>query len=233
MNTIVEEYRGERGGIRDAIKTLRSNIQFSAIDSEIRSIAVTSALPGEGKSTISCYLGISMAEEGKKTLLVECDCRKPKLRGNFKLRAQHNWGELLTDDSGQHKVEEYALPTRQEGLYLIDCIPNTPNSVEIFSSKRFEIFLNRAMAEFDVVICDTPPLGAFIDAALIAARTDGTLLVISERKVDAAKEQGVIDQLKKANARILGCVMNRVDEKEIDYHGYYSHYYSQNENPEK
>lgn len=204
--------------VSEAFKTLRTNIRFSSVDKEIRTLAITSAMPEEGKTTVAISLAAAMAEEGKKTLLVEADCRRPMVANRRSLRPATNWLELLYDDS--IPVMNAVEPTRQKNFYFLDSGRDMKRPVEILSSKKFRMLVEKLKQEFDIVIFDTPPVGVFIDAAILSEMMDGTLLVIRAGMVDAKKEQEVVAQLKKAKANILGVALNGVRSYSDDY-GYY------------
>jgi capsular exopolysaccharide synthesis family protein len=214
------EYTGAPPGVRNAIQTLRTNIRFSSIDNEIKTLAVTSTIPDEGKSTISLFLAFSMAESGKKTLLIDADCRKPTLGNKLGKRSKRSWVDLLYNDL---PVDQAISLTDQNDLYFLNAEPQLANPVEAIASYKFVELIEKLKKQYDVIIFDTPPLGTFIEAALLASKCDGTILVISSGKVDGPKVQEVMAQLKKVNAKILGAVLNKVNMPESDYYRNY-HY---------
>ncbi len=205
--------------IQNAIQTLRTNIQFAGIDHAYKSIAVTSAVPSEGKSTVALLLAVSMAEAGKRTLIVDCDCRRPMIGNRLNVRPQYTWLDILAKGMPLSAV---AVQTQQPNLFFLDAEPQLPHAVELIASNRFAQLMQDADAAFDVVIYDTPPLGSFIEAAVLASKVDGTLLVISTGKVNVSKEREVLEQLKKVSAHIIGAVLNGVKgNKNSDYYYYY------------
>lgn len=216
---IYDTYKNEPT-LQEAIRTLRTNIQFASVDKPIKTIALTSAAPAEGKTSIAIALGMSMAEAGKKTLLVEMDCRRPMLGNKLKIRPQYNWVNALYNDM---PLSEVAVPTIIRNLFFMDVEPQMTHLAEVISSKKFNLMLNKLSTEYEIIIFDTPPLGMFIEAAVLANRTDGTLLVIKTGKNDIKEELDVIAQLEKAKARVLGVVLNGVRYTPNKY-GYY-HYY--------
>jgi capsular exopolysaccharide synthesis family protein len=205
--------------LRDAVKTLRANIQFSSIDEEIKTLVVTSTQPQEGKTTLSIYLGIAMAEYGKKTLLVECDNRRPMIGTYLSKRGKVTIADVIANKgiTAQSAVEHSSI----QRLDYLDSIVMV-NPVEVLSSKKFWSIIEELKDEYDIIILDTPPLGSFIEAAVLAAKADGTLLVMRAGKVDVADAKKVVEQLEKAKARVLGVALNGVD---MSNESYYSDYY--------
>lgn len=220
MSNIVEQYRTSKSGLQDAIRRLRTNIQFSSVDKPVQSIVVTSVMPHEGKSSVSAYLAIAMAETGKKTLIIDCDCRRPMIASYFKQRPPYGLTEVI---AGEVLPEHAVSQTAQENLFFIDT-KTLANPVEVLGSKRFADVFAGLKQSFDMIILDTPPLCSFIEAALLAREADGTVLVIRPGATEIAAAKEAVAQLEKAEARLLGVALNGV--KESGTHYYYSRYYS-------
>lgn len=206
----------------EAYNVLRSNIQFCGFNKKIKSLVITSCVQGEGKTTTSFNLALSMTRIGLKVLLVDTDLRKPsitKLLGNNDSPGLSN---LILE---QINFEDGIYSTDVEGLSFIPAGDKPPNPVELLNSVNFDEFLLKAEDQFDMVIFDTPPLSSVIDSAIIASKTDGILLVTKPGSVGYRMGVRVKEQLEKANARILGVVLNKV--KKRDYRGYcnYNYYY--------
>jgi capsular exopolysaccharide synthesis family protein len=203
----------------EAYRVLRTNIQFCNFDSKIKTLAITSCNPGEGKTTTAINLSISMAMSGMKILLIDADLRKPAL---VKRLGGTNAVGLTNLISGQASLQDAINYTDVDGFCYITCGPTPPNPAELLSSERFDEIINEAKKHFDMIIIDTPPLGSVIDCAIISSRTDGTLIVIKSKAVDYRSAMRVKEQLEKVNARIIGVVLNKLDRKEYRY--YYSPY---------
>lgn len=224
---IVDLYYKTKSAVRDSVKTMRANIQFASLDREIKTVAVTSVIPNEGKTTIACFLGISVAETGKKTVIVESDYRHPMVVKNFELDSKTEKAE----GEGNH-VNARIQQTSVENLWVLDMKTKVQNPVELISSDSFKKMVEKLRNDFDFVIFDTPPIGAFIDAAHIAAQVDGTIIVIKQGQVEKRAAKDVMQQLKKANATVIGAVINNVDIKKSGYYynkyrygyGYYRYY---------
>ncbi|MCI8496755.1 MAG: CpsD/CapB family tyrosine-protein kinase [Clostridiales bacterium] len=220
MKNIIEQYREMSGSARDAIKTLRSNIQFASIDKPIKTILITSVVPHDGKSTTALFLGISMAEEGKKTLIVETDYRRPMVARKLGKHAPKGILSLL---SGDATIDQAVEPAGMDHLYYLDAEALVVNPVELINSQKFAELVKQLREKFDTVIFDSPPLGLFIDAALVSAQVDGTVMIFTPGRSDYRKAQQVMDQLEKANARVLGAVLVGVERQ--DSGNYYYYYY--------
>lgn len=214
----IEAYYHAPLGVQNAIKTLRSNIKFASIDRDIKTLVLTSVSPSEGKTTISIQLAISMAESGLRTIVVNTDCYKPFY--NQKLGAQNKktWLDALYDDS---LLDEAITATSVENLYFLESDTKVANPVELVGSNRFHKMVGLLRASFDVIIFDTPPLGTFIEAAILASKSDGTILVVDSGGVEEKKAQDVVEQLNRANALILGVVLNNVAITDDEFYGYY------------
>ena len=223
MNDVLSIYKELSNGAKDAIKTLMTNIQFASIsqDKELKTITLTSCIPNEGKSLISTFLAIAMSENGKKTLIMDCDYRHPSIRRSMVLKKTRGVGGYFTGDL---TLEEAIIPMGIDGLYLLDCEIKIPNPVELINSEKYSRLIAEVKEKFDVVIVDTPPLGSFIDAALIAAQTDATALIVRSGVVDKKIIKGAMDQLEKAKANVIGAVVNCVEQSRTPYYYYYKYY---------
>ena len=216
--------------VLEAVKTLKSNIMFSSVDKPVQSLLLTSCEVGAGKTTTATLLGITMAESGKRTLLVEADLRRPNLGNTLGLRRETGLCNVLLSEKS---IEEVTCKTEYDNLYFIDCGPIPPNPVEMIGSQQFKHFMELVKQEYDMVIYDMAPVGLFIEPALVAADVDGVVLVIGQGEVDYRAAQEAKEQLDRAHAKILGVVLNKVKHKGGSgsyYYGrdyYYYDYYDQ------
>jgi capsular exopolysaccharide synthesis family protein len=206
--------------ISEAYRTLRTNIEFSAIDEPIRVIMITSAGPGEGKSTTASNLAVAYAQSDKKVLLIDADLRKPTLHHTF-VRT-NRWG-LTNIITGQTKISEVISKTDINNLDLLSSGPIPPNPSEILSSKRMSVLLEELKLIYDIIIIDTPPALAVTDAQIVSTKCDGVILVIDSGKVKREVAMKVKSSLEHVKARILGAVLNNIDRK--DGEAYYYYYY--------
>ncbi|AEV67682.1 CpsD/CapB family tyrosine-protein kinase [Acetivibrio clariflavus] len=211
--------------VEEAYKALRANIQFCESSKKIKTIAITSYSPGEGKSTTSINLGISMAKAGMNVLYVDADIRKPM---PFKYFMSSNLKGLTNYILGQATLEDVINKTDIDGFSFITCGIKVNNPGELITSNRFSNFIREVRELYDTVIIDTPPLGSVIDAAVVAAQVDGTIIVIEANAVKCQNAIRMKEQLIRANANILGVVLNKINKSEYkSYYGSYDYYNSQ------
>ena len=187
---------------KEAFKTLRSNVEFCG--SDVKVIAVTSCTPHEGKTSVAMELARSFAEAGNRTLLIDADLRKSVLVGRYKTGAvKYGLSHCLI---GKYKYTDAMCQTNIPRFYIIFSGPVSPNPSELLRSERFGDMLNVMRTAFDYIIIDTPPLGSVIDAAVVAKRCDGTVLVVENNAISYRFVQRVKEQLDKSGSRILGVV---------------------------
>jgi capsular exopolysaccharide synthesis family protein len=195
--------------IREAFNTLRTNILFSGRD--IKTIIITSCIAHEGKSTVSFELCRSLAEGGKRVLLVDADLRKSVLATRItKERGITGLSQLL---SGQIGIDDSIYQTNVPNLDMIFAGPYPPNPTELVGSAAFKELLDTKRNSYDYIIIDSAPLGMVIDAAVMASVCDGAVLVLSTGKVKYRMAQSVKSQLEKSGCKLLGVVLNQPDKK--------------------
>ncbi len=202
---------------QESIKTLRTNIEFAGMEKSVRSVLLTSAVPGEGKSTIALSLALSSAEKGRPTLLVENDFRKPQLGKKLRIRSQKGLVDLL---EGSVQIRDVIYKTHYPNLYFLDIGGRIQNPVELLGSQWYFAVIEQLKATFEFVVFDAPPIGSIIDGALVASHVDGVLLVIRAGRVDAGAVKNVVSQLDKAGATVLGAVLNDVERWPSNYRYY-------------
>ena len=217
MNRVVfkdEEKRDFR--VDEAVKTLRANVQFSGED--IKTIAVTSSVPGEGKSTVAMKLAQNFAEAGKFTVLLDCDIRMTKMMDSFHVEGEvKGLSEYLC---GMAKYEDILQKTNKSSFYMVFAGHHVPNPSELLSGYRFSELIKRLREDFEVVIIDTPPVSSVIDGAIVASRCDGAVLVVASEQISRKMLQRVKWQLKKSGVHILGVVLNKVNTQKNSYYYY-------------
>lgn len=207
--------------VAEQFRTIRTNIQFSMIDKELKTLAITSAGPGAGKSTISANLAVSFAAEGKKVLLIDADMRKPTVHKTFRLPNQGGLTTLLTDKASVLTDIVHKLDT--ENLFVITSGAIPPNPAELLSSKRMVSLKAELEKKFDLIIFDLPPVIAVTDAQIMASKVDGTIFVINKGGANKEMVFKSKELLEKVQANILGAVFNRV-ETTNDRYQYYAYY---------
>lgn len=206
----------------EAFRAIRTTLEFASLDRPLRMITVTSSVPGEGKSVVSGNLAVAFAQAGRRTILVDADLRRPGLHTLFSLQNTMGLTDMvLSDGLGLANV---AHETEEPNLRVVTSGAVPANPAELLGSQRMAVIMQRILAEADIVILDTPPVGLVTDAALAAARSDSTLLVVSpdessERVVRKAREA-----LANVNARVAGVVLNNVSPRDAHANPYYGLY---------
>lgn len=208
------------GGLSsEAYRTLRTNLLYSVVDAPPKVVVLTSPSPREGKSTTTANLGVVLAQADKKTLLVDCDLRKPVLHKIFGLRNLHGIVDVI---AGQVSVEEvWSEPLT--GLKVITTGPVPPNPAELLGSRRMAEFLAGVREEFDYVLLDAPPVELVSDAAILASQGDGVLLVLDAQGTRKNALRRSIHSVETVGGRVLGTVMNNT---KAGGGGYYSASYT-------
>lgn len=195
-----------RSEAAEEYRALRTNIEFAAVDKPIRTILVTSAVPGEGKTVTAANLAVVIAQTGKRVLLVDADLRKPGIDEIFDVPNSHGLTDLLRTDQIGITVVSHA--TEQERLRVLTTGPLPPNPAEVLVSQRMRQVLKRLTTDHDVVVVDSAPLQAVTDAAILSSFVDATLLVIDAGHTRRAHVRGARESLERANARVVGAVLN-------------------------
>ncbi|MBO8138412.1 MAG: CpsD/CapB family tyrosine-protein kinase [Desulfotomaculum sp.] len=214
--------------VAEAYRTIRSNIQFSFLDSELKRLLVTSSGPSEGKSITSANLASVFAQSGRRVILLDCDMRKPTQHKLFNLP---NIAGLTNALLGDAVIDEVLNDINDTMLQVITTGPIPPNPAEMLGSKKMKAFLQELESYADLIILDTPPVIAVTDAALLAGSVDGVVMVVAANKtqIDLAKKSKEL--LLNAKANIVGTVLNMVEEDSQDY--YYYYYYTEGEKDRK
>lgn len=207
--------RDPRSPAAEAYRTLRTNIQFSSLDKPLRTVLTTSTSPDEGKSTTVANLAITIAQSEQRVILVDCDLRRPTLHSLFGLPNEEGLTSLMLQEGGRVPVQRTEVP----GLLVLTSGPLPPRPADILGSKRMEAVIAQLREQADIVLFDTPPVNAVTDAAVLATRVDGVLLVFraGATKRDRAREARRL--LDKVNANIVGVVLT--DVKQEDGYSYY------------
>lgn len=210
-----------RSTVAECCRTIRTNLTFQSADRPLRAFAVTSAMPRDGKSTVAISLGITMAQSGRRVLLVDTDLRKPRLHKAFKVPAAEGVTSILAGDCA---LEAAVQTTDIAGLTLLQCGPIPPNPSELLHTRRFAQLVEDARNAYDLVIFDSPPLGAVTDPAIISTLVDGIIVVIRARTTTRAGVTAALRQLRDVSARVIGAVLNDVNLDDAAYGAYYSYY---------
>lgn len=208
-----------RSTVSEAYRILKTNLTFKNVEGQLKYIAVTSSLPGEGKTTTAANLAITLAQGGKKVFLVDADLRKPTLHKIFGLGSFGGLTNLLIDDKDPL---ELAKSFENYSLKVLTAGPLPPNSSELLASRRMKTVLEQIGKVADFVIIDCPPTLGLNDVLVLAPVVDGYLMVVGSGKVPRNALRQAKEQLEKVGANLIGAIVNNVDLRHT--HGSYYYY---------
>lgn len=221
-----------RSVLTEGYRTLRTNIQFSSLDRPVAALMVTSASPGEGKSTTAANLAVVMAQSGKRTVLVDTDLRRPVLHEVFGVPNSMGLTTALLQAPGSD-LTPFLQPTACEGLWLMTTGPLPPNPSEMLGSQRMADLVAQLRREFDLAVFDSPPVLAVTDAAVLSRQMDGVLLVVESAQTREGAARRAAQELARVQAPVLGVVVNRLSPRLAGSHYYYYDYYRDDSGDEK
>ncbi len=207
-----------RSPIAEQYKTIRTNLQFSSIDGELKTMLVTSSGPSEGKSSTTANLAIVFAQQGKRVLLIDADMRKPTVHYTFRLANNIGLSNYL---AGNQRITDLVNETHVDSLDVMTSGPIPPNPSELLGSKKMEQFIKEAKHHYDMIIFDTPPVLAVTDSQVLSAFVDGVLLVVRSKQTEKEAAAKAKEKLDQANAKVLGAVLNDQDIKSSSNYYYY------------
>ena len=217
-----------RTPIAEAFRSLRTNIQYASVDHAIHSLMITSPSPKDGKSTIATNLATVIAQSGRHVALMDADMRRPSLHSKLRLSNRVGLSDLFVQASGQ--IAGALRETKVPGLGLLTSGSLPPNPAELVGSEKMAEIMQNMLKHVDVIVVDTPPVMAVTDAAVLAPRVDGVLLVIRPGATKIAAAKQTVETLLRSNANILGVVLNGIGKRGARYYYYrnyyvYNHYY--------
>ncbi len=214
----------------ESFRVLRTNIQFSNVDRNIKSLVITSAAPGEGKTTVVCNSAVAFAQAGNKVLLIDGDLRKPKIHSVFGFDSHKGLSLAITD---MVNYKSYISKSEIDNLDIMPSGPVPPNPVELLGSNSFKALMEILKKEYDYIFLDSPPSSPFTDAAVTATACDGVLFVISAGMVNKDVIKYAISHFTNIKIDILGVVLNNVEIKSKAYGNYYYNYLYRNDYAEE
>lgn len=211
-----------RHPITEAYRSLRTSLQFSSVDDTLRSLLVTSATPGEGKTTTAANLAVVMAQSGRSVILIDADIRKPQQHKIFHLPKSPGLTDAMVTTSSP--LAFFLHDTEVPNLRIMTSGKEAPNPAELLGSKRMKQVIESLSTEADVLVFDAPPLLAVTDAQVLASQVQGVLLVVNTEKTPRAVVARAAEALMRGNGRLFGAVLNRLARSPRSYYYYYDSY---------
>ncbi len=197
-----------RSPVAEAYRSLRTNLEFASLDHPLRTLLLTSPGPDEGKSTTLANLAVTTAQAGRRVIIADCDLRRPRQHEIFKVSNSVGLTTMIRDERAlaQPPLQE----TEVSGLRVLPSGPPPPNPAELLASQRMSQIIQRLVELADLVLFDAPPIVAVTDAAVLASKVDGVLLIINAGSTKRQFAQRAKELLDRVNARLIGAVLNNV-----------------------
>ena len=219
MKSIIS-YNDPKSVISEQYRAIRTNIEYSNVDQNTKTILVTSSDKNEGKTTTVSNLAVSFANLNKKVLLIDCDLRNASIHKMFKINNIYGLTDILAKDRA---VDKCIQKTELENLYVLTAGAIPPNPAEILSSEKMKNLIEDLKNIYDYIFIDTPPIGLVTDAGAISSFIDGVVLVVKSESVEKKYLEETKKKLDAVDARILGAILNSYKSEQKDYN-YYSYY---------
>lgn len=209
----------------ESFRSLNTNIKLLGSDTSIRSFVISSSIPSEGKSTVSCHLAQAAAAMGQRVLLIDADLRRPQVHRWIGIENNEGLSNVLA--TGLDVEEAIVSVPLWENLSVITAGDIPPDPTRLLSSQKMYALMERLKSsrKYDLIIYDTPPILGFADGRILSNRTDGVVLVVRIGKTDRSLLKQNIDNIQMSNVPVLGVVANQVNRTNSSYH-YYNHYYA-------
>lgn len=228
--------KNPKSPIAEMFRTLRTNIQFMNSQKDLKSILVTSTMPGEGKSWVSSNLAVTFAQAGKKVILIDADLRKGRLASIFQINSKPGLSNFLSgiDEKGMNEnidILTYVKPTEVENLYLIPTGNIPPKPSELLGTEATVKMIERLKEVFDIVILDGTPSLLVTDALILSRIADTTILVAAHKSTKKEDLQKVKKSIENVGGKIAGVVLNKIPIKAKEYTS--SYYYGNNSTSNK
>lgn len=219
MKSIIS-YNDPKSVISEQYRAIRTNIEYSNVDQNTKTILVTSSDKNEGKTTTVSNLAVSFANLNKKVLIMDCDLRNASIHKMFKINNIYGLTDILAKDRA---VDKCIQKTELENLYVLTAGATPPNPAEILSSEKMKNLIEDLKNMYDYIFIDTPPIGLVTDAGVLSSFIDGVVLVVKSESVEKKYLEETKKKLDAVDARILGAILNSYKSEQKDYN-YYSYY---------
>lgn len=225
MSTELITLNNPKSPSAEAYRTLRTNIQFSNVDGDLKTLCVTSSGPGEGKTTTATNLAETFAQAGNRVLIIDADLRRPCVHKVFKLSNHKGLTNVLAN---QYSIDDVTQVTGTE-VTIITSGPIPPNPSELLGSQKMKDIITQLKQLYDVIIIDASPVGVVTDAAILSTIVDGTILVVASGKTEVDGAKRAKQLLENVGARIVGVVMTMMPVSKKGYYGYQYYSYEEQE----
>jgi capsular exopolysaccharide synthesis family protein len=219
INENIITHNSPKSPISEAYRVLRTNLQFTGLDSPLQVVVVTSSGPSEGKSTTVANLAVTFAQSGSKVIIVDGDLRKPRIHKIFGITNRFGTTNAIVEPLA---LEDYTHKTPIDGLSILTSGPIPPNPSELLGSNKMKGLLSSLKELYDIILIDSPPVGMVTDAQVLSTLADGTIIVAASGQVTVDALTRARDLLQNVNAKILGVIVNKLEK---DSNGYYYDYY--------
>ena len=205
----------------EQFNTIRTNIKFSNVDKDYKTLMITSSNMSEGKSTVSANIATTFAKQGLHTLLVDSDLRRPTINVTFGIDNPQGLSNYLSERN--FDINSIIYKTSVKNLYVMPSGPIPPNPSELIGSKRMAELIKNLSEQLDLVIFDAPPVLSVTDAQIVSTNVDGTILVVRANKTEKNAVKEAVRLIKQVGGHIIGTVLNDVEVKGSGYYGYYGY----------
>jgi capsular exopolysaccharide synthesis family protein len=202
-------------------RSIRTALLFSAVNPKMRALAVTSAMPHEGKTVTACNLAVAMAQTGRRVLLIDADLRKPRLHKVFRVKNLNGLTKYLTEGLA---LEDLIHATPIPMLFLVNSGPVPPNPLELLGSEKMAELLHQLKESFDIIFVDTPPVLAVSDVLVLGSLLDGAILVVQGGRTQHEALKLTQEKLTAHKIKSLGAILNNVKMRDFDKYHRYSYY---------
>ena len=212
-----------KSSFSESIKTVRTNLQFSLVNKDIKTILLTSPEPGDGKSFVSANLAVAFTQENKKVLLIDADLRKGRQHRIFKIHNDKSKGysNLILSPKDESTINNFIIHTEVKNLDLLPTGTFPPNPSELLLSSNNKELMDKLREMYDIIIVDCAPVLGLNDALVMTKLTDINIVVVTKRKTKIESLEEVKKNFEKVGAKVNGVILNKVKQKDISYYGYY------------
>lgn len=206
--------KAPQGNYSECFRSIRTNIKYSSVDKKDKVILVTSTDKSEGKSTIVSNLGLTLAEDNNRVLIIDCDLRRPTINKVFNISGQVGLTDILINE----KAFKNAIYKHSKNIDVLPAGKIPPNPAELVSSEKLQELINRLRDEYDYILIDTTPLGIVADSQILMEKVDGVILVARSEKTKKKKLLECKKIIDMSGGKIIGVILNRVKEKINNYY---------------